>query len=195
MDARKRRSREKLTKALCTLLATKPLEMITIDEITKQAGVTRQTFYSNYDSKHAVLLAYMEQWQSTLMNLYEQGVPKGMDSQKQMAYLMSQSFAMFGEDVELRRAIISGRAGHEILNIYRKLVVSILERKLQDDQQEMPSEDQRLFALFSAFGVTGVTDAWSKGEFDLTAEALAEKLSDFTHRGLNGQLKQREGTL
>ena len=60
MDLRKRRSQEKLQLALAQHLQDKTIDEITIGELTKTAGVSRQTFYSNFDSKQSILLSRIE---------------------------------------------------------------------------------------------------------------------------------------
>ena len=60
MDLRKRRSQEKLQMALAQHLQTQTIDEITIGELTQTAGVSRQTFYSNFDSKQSILLNRIE---------------------------------------------------------------------------------------------------------------------------------------
>jgi len=60
VDLRKRRSQEKLQLALAQHLQSKTIDEITIGELTKTAGVSRQTFYSNFDSKQSILLSRIE---------------------------------------------------------------------------------------------------------------------------------------
>lgn len=54
-DARMLRSREALRGALLQLLQDKPLEQITIREITAQAGVGYATFFRHHPTKEALL--------------------------------------------------------------------------------------------------------------------------------------------
>ncbi len=48
LDRRQRKSREAIQNALLELLRTKPLEQITISELSIKADVNRKTFYNNY---------------------------------------------------------------------------------------------------------------------------------------------------
>ncbi len=48
LDRRQRKSREAIQNALLELLRTKPLEQITISELSMKADVNRKTFYNNY---------------------------------------------------------------------------------------------------------------------------------------------------
>lgn len=51
--------RESLTQALLLLLRTKSLEQITITELAKKAGVSRNAYYRNFRSKNALLNSYL----------------------------------------------------------------------------------------------------------------------------------------
>ncbi len=48
LDRRQRKSREAIQNALLALLRDKPLEEITISELSARADVNRKTFYNNY---------------------------------------------------------------------------------------------------------------------------------------------------
>ena len=58
-------ARECIVKALLQLAKTKPLSSITISELTKRAGVSRMTFYRNYNSKEDVFSSYLIEILST----------------------------------------------------------------------------------------------------------------------------------
>lgn len=60
LDARIVRSRARLEAALLALLAEKPLRDINIAELTKAAGMSRQTFYLHYDNIEEVLIRKFE---------------------------------------------------------------------------------------------------------------------------------------
>ena len=52
--------RESITEALLLLMNSKPFGQITITEIVKKAGVSRVSFYRNYESKEDVLVSYLD---------------------------------------------------------------------------------------------------------------------------------------
>lgn len=49
------RSKNALSRALLTLMMYKPLDDITISHITARAGLSRQTFYTNFEKKEDIL--------------------------------------------------------------------------------------------------------------------------------------------
>lgn len=54
LDRRQRKSREAIQNALLALLRDKPLDQITISELSAKADVNRKTFYNNYHSLQEV---------------------------------------------------------------------------------------------------------------------------------------------
>lgn len=55
------RSKRRITEALLKLLQTTPFSKISIKDIVEEAGLTRQTFYHNFDTKEEVLLCRLEE--------------------------------------------------------------------------------------------------------------------------------------
>ena len=51
--------RESLALALIRLLKKKDFSSITVSEIVKLAGVSRSSFYRNFESKEQLLLSYL----------------------------------------------------------------------------------------------------------------------------------------
>ncbi len=51
--------RESISLALIQLMGQKPLEQISVSEICQLAGVSRSSFYRNYDDKNQVLHSYI----------------------------------------------------------------------------------------------------------------------------------------
>src|SRR5688572_25004616 len=64
-----RRTRTALRTALLYLLETKPLEQITIRELTAEAGVAYATYFRNYEDKEALLHDLAADEISTLLAL------------------------------------------------------------------------------------------------------------------------------
>lgn len=69
MDKRKEanlRVRTNLVQALISLMNDKPYEEISISEIARTAGVSRISYYRNYESKTALLLSTLDEMIATL---------------------------------------------------------------------------------------------------------------------------------
>ena len=56
-DARRRRTREALIRAGETLLAERPVDAIAVDDIVREAGVAKGSFFNHFSDKSALALA------------------------------------------------------------------------------------------------------------------------------------------
>lgn len=77
-------TRESIEVALLFLLEKKDMTQISISELVRKAGVSRNAFYRNYKSKEEILeLAYertshqlMDKWQALQTKIQQNGVPQ-----------------------------------------------------------------------------------------------------------------------
>ncbi|WP_268913600.1 TetR/AcrR family transcriptional regulator [Lentilactobacillus sp. SPB1-3] len=94
-------SKEWIAQALLILLRDKPLDKITVTEITKKAGVARLTFYRNFDSKEDVI-----QYQSN--QLFKQYLNELQQSQSAMTLeaILKTSFAYWQDGEETLQVMI-----------------------------------------------------------------------------------------
>ena len=53
-------AKECMVSALMQLLETKPLSAISVTELTEKAGVSRMTYYRNYQSKEEIFQDYLD---------------------------------------------------------------------------------------------------------------------------------------
>lgn len=65
MDHRRQKTKRAFQQALFDLLATKPIEQITVVELSRRAGVSRRTFYVHYQTITDILTDYRQElyWQ------------------------------------------------------------------------------------------------------------------------------------
>lgn len=70
-----RRSINLIVEAMLELMGTKPFKNITISEITRQAGVVRNTFYAHFNTKEDILSHHMFHiFETGLKAYYEENV-------------------------------------------------------------------------------------------------------------------------
>lgn len=55
------RSKRRITDSLLELMQTTPFSKITIKDVVERAGLTRQTFYHNFETKEEVLLYHIDE--------------------------------------------------------------------------------------------------------------------------------------
>jgi len=162
MDLRKRRSQEKLQVALAHHLQSKTIDEITIGELTRTAGVSRQTFYSNFDSKQSILLNRIE----TLFtrsranfdaltkrddlgreDLIEQGI----------RHLLEEC----GREKTMMRAAFTGQAGIQCLSLLKEHLSSMIaERVLHQFNLNFEARQLDLVSDFYAGALIGTIQGW-----------------------------------
>ncbi len=82
--------RESITEALLRLMSKKDFSEISISELTKTAGVSRVSFYRNYESKEDILLQHMENTVTIEFGKVIEGTPNASIEQ-----IWETAFSMF----------------------------------------------------------------------------------------------------
>ena len=162
MDLRKRRSQEKLQLALAQHLQTQTIDEITIGELTRTAGVSRQTFYSNFDSKQSILLNRIEllfdksrKNFETLINRDDLGREEVVELG--LKYLLDEC----AEEKTLMRAAFTGQAGIQCLSLLNQLLRKLIaERISYQFNYNFDADKLNMVSDFIAGGVIGVVQGW-----------------------------------
>ena len=93
-DLRVARTKKSITDAFVALLAKKPFNSITIQEISDQAAINRATFYAHFEDKYALMEKYTEEIFSELNDLVENRYPGG-DSTDKSTQLSAMLYCFF----------------------------------------------------------------------------------------------------
>ena len=192
MDLRKRRSQEKLQLALAQHLQNKTIDEITIGELTKTAGVSRQTFYSNFDSKQSILLSRIE-------TLFERSWAKSealvqnadIGRTEFVEYSMKTLLEECDKERTLMRAAFTGQAGIQCLSLLKRLVSRLIsERVLLHFNSNLSQAELDPVSEFYAGGVIGTVQGWlldDSGARDL--DDIAKKIGLLMPHGLDGYVR------
>jgi AcrR family transcriptional regulator len=162
LDLRKRRSQEKLQLALAHHLQNKTIDEITIGELTKTAGVSRQTFYSNFDSKQSILLnriqmVFEKAWTKTEALIQSTEVGREEFVEVSVRNLLEEC----DRDRTLMRAAFTGQAGIQCLSLLKTLISKLIsERILFQFNHNFTSQQLDTIADFYAGGLIGSIQGW-----------------------------------
>ncbi len=188
MDLRKRRSQEKLQVALAYHLERKTIDEITIGELTKSAGVSRQTFYSNFDSKQSILLNRIE-------TLFDKSWKK-LDSLIQSNAVGREEFVEFcvkalleecEKDRALMRAAFTGQAGIQALSSLKSFISRLIEERiLFQFNHNFTAEQLDTISDFYAGGIIGVVQGWLLSDGRQSIGRVVELLGILIPHGLDG---------
>lgn len=152
--------KECIADALLKLLQDKPLEEITISEITTLANVGRVTFYRHFSSKEDILYFKLrlltEQWHSSLTK-----------EQLTETYFIATTFFEFIYSIrDIVHILCKSNLPHIILFSFYKI--------LKPD--DILSFSDKAETTFTAFGLFGMILEWEKEGFRQTPKELADLL-------------------
>lgn len=173
-DRRTRRSRASLQRSLLTLVAAKPYDAITIDDITEAADVARATFYAHYRDKAALLGEALAEMTAELAARVAVLTPRGETVYAGAA--ITEVFAHAAEHRDLHRLVLSGEAGAApraaLIAAFRAHTATILAELAEHfGQQPRAPMTRTTTALVGALLLT--IEVWLAGELDGTPAELA----------------------
>jgi AcrR family transcriptional regulator len=109
-----------MVESLMKLLDKKPLSEITITEITEGAGVSRMSYYRNYDSKEEILIDHLDKIFTDYLELIKKWNYKG--SCFDYAYLL-QCFTYFSKQQQFMICLLKSGMGDLMLNRLTTFIV------------------------------------------------------------------------
>ena len=152
--------------SLKRLMVRKPLDKISIREITEGCGVNRQTFYYHFQDIYDLLEWMYQQEAVSLLAQYE-GVLLWQDGLLQLLRYLQDN-----RDICLC-ALRS--LGHEHLrHFFQQNVYDIIRYTVEDltRDQDLPQGYEELMTRFYVSALAGVVESWLIGELKRTPEEL-----------------------
>lgn len=195
VDRRQRKSRAALRLALTNLVATKPYEAITVEDIVDAADVARATFYAHYRDKTELLI-------DTTRELVVELQTRVLDVLPQQPSPTGAGLIAVFEHVKTRpdlyRVLISGEGGpaprEELTTAFTDTAARALATFKGTGGQEM-----RLPMAFVATAFVGsmlaVVESWLGGHIRGTAKQLAVRFLQGQLAGLEWALGFEPGEL
>ncbi|MFT5571159.1 MAG: AcrR family transcriptional regulator [Cryomorphaceae bacterium] len=191
MDLRKRRSQEKLQIALAHHLQSKTIDEITIGELTRTAGVSRQTFYSNFDSKQSILLNRIEAMFDKSWNKTESLVQSASIGREEFVELSVKNLLQeCDKDRTLMRAAFTGQAGIQCLSLLKSLISQLIsDRILFQFNHNLDARHLDTISDFYAGGIIGTVQGWLLDDSGLKdLNMVARQIGRVIPHGLDGYI-------
>lgn len=165
-------ARECIVSALMQLLRQKPLSAITIKELCERAGVSRMTFYRNYDAKEDILLSHI---QDILARYQREDRETAQEGQFYDRARVRRGFSYFYQYKDFVDGLVHCGLGEVFL---QKLTAFALEKWLQDETDRV----QR-YRLVSYVGLLfNCYMTWIQAPQDMTLDALTELVFSFCEK-------------
>ena len=113
-------ARECIVTALMLLLKEKPLSAISISELTEKAGVSRMTYYRNYQSKEDIFSSYLEE---ALTDYQQEARRLSLDQHVYAPGNLLHCFSYFDTHKEFLDSLFKSGLGHLLLTAISKYMI------------------------------------------------------------------------
>jgi AcrR family transcriptional regulator len=180
LDPRARRSKQALESALLELVARRDLAQISIADITKQAGVSRSTFYEHYADVHDLAASACTVVFDELVAGAPMMDPGIVESDAPEDNPLVPVFSHFARHAQLYRSLLGPDGSARVINhlLHRTMIRAYTNRRLAGDARvttprdpgEVPYDPE---AAVIAGALVGTAIDWLRRGCPGTAEELA----------------------
>ena len=160
-----------ILKVFGDLAASRPVDKITVKDITDQCGISRNTFYYHYQDIYQVLKAYVQYSAEHVIELMvEDEGEDGKAGLKEIRYLEANR--------ELLCNLYRSAANEEVRNCLQSASQIIFDRLIESVSQgmEVQAEDKRLLSSVCQYTVRGIMTSWMEEDGMLNGETLEQVL-------------------
>lgn len=172
-DRRTIRTKRVIHNAFIALLKEKPLNKITVSELSEKADLGRGTFYLHYKDVYDLYEQIEDKLYTELGKIVDASYVENKDmdikvlSQTILEYVSSnkEAFKLF--------ALSESYSKH-----LHKLRVLFCDKIFQYDKEESISLQERIDIVFLVSGITGIIEEWLAGDIDISQEQLAVQLHE-----------------
>lgn len=178
-DLRSIRTQRHLREALCELMREKPINKITIRELTERAEISRCTFYLYHDSIYSMLKSMENDMLSDFREELRTIISQTTDSRQLIAKIIEFSFQHSEEHLHYCRLIYSGPGNPDFIRQYSQLIIEELDRAY-------PVKTNRELEMAMNFYITGVVSSiqtWVANEVRETPKEMSIRVIDIITNG------------
>ncbi len=158
-----------ILKVFGDLAASRPVDKITVKDITDQCGISRNTFYYHYQDIYQVLKAYVQYSAEHVIELMvEDEGEDGKAGLKEIRYLEANR--------ELLCNLYRSAANEEVRNCLQSASQIIFDRLIESVSQgmEVQAEDKKILSAVCQYTVRGIMTSWMEEDGTLNGETLEQ---------------------
>lgn len=174
-DQHIRRTHERLGSALVRLIAEKPIDYITVQEVLDRAAVGRSTFYLHFRSKDDLLFSQLEMFLETMSTALSR---QKEESNRLVA--VTEMFAHIGGQNKMYRALRDSRRLDDFFDLAQDFFARGIEQRLKESRQ-VPKLAQRELAV-RAVSLAGSLLALLRWWIDRGAKEPPQEMDEMFHR-------------
>ena len=163
-----RNTKKRLKEGLLKLLEEKPINQISVRELTDMVDVNRGTFYFHYSDIYDML----HKIEDELFEQFEKVVDQNIVPGKNFPYLID-LFSFIKENEEMTQVLLGKNTDIQFVLRIKKL---FLDRSNRYWEEKLGKEGDQDFSLYSSFiilGSVGVIKSWLDGGLQESPEEIA----------------------
>ena len=160
-----------ILKVFGDLAASRPVDKITVKDITDQCGISRNTFYYHYQDIYQVLKAYVQYSAEHVIELMvEDEGEDGKAGLREIRYLEANR--------ELLCNLYRSAANEEVRKCLQSASQIIFDRLIESVSQgmEVQAEDKKILSAVCQYTVRGIMTSWMEEDGMLNGETLEQVL-------------------
>ncbi|MDD2374386.1 MAG: TetR/AcrR family transcriptional regulator C-terminal domain-containing protein [Eubacteriales bacterium] len=167
-------TRQQIREVFISLLAEKPVEKITVQELCKQVEINRSTFYAHYTDVHELLESILQEHNEQLRNIfYDENNTSGWELPRRCFESM---FDYFYENQDFYRAYLKNAPTSNVVNFrsflsFDKQLIPLLRRA----GIQSPKEGKYRYEYFHG-GLNSIVREWINSGCQEKPQLLAEFL-------------------
>ena len=169
-----------LALSLKELMKIKPLEKISIRELSDTANVNRQTFYYHFEDIYDLLKWTFQQETVQLLDVDESALlwKEGL----------LQLFKYLGENKEFCLCALQSLGRGHLKRFFYSDISAILGRVIKSLCEKLNASDEHVAFLthFYTLSLAGLVESWLLGEMDQTPEEIIEIIDIFIQDQIRG---------
>lgn len=166
------KNKQYLAEALKEICMSKPLDMVTVTEITKKAGLTRQIFYHHFMDKYELAKwIHFQDYLFTLKSQYDDC--SDVISWKKISY---DWLKIIEKEKEFYRNIYTSSSQNTFLYLIHQHFLESYKQILYHVHSGNPTQEQIFAVEFFCIGLTLKIHEWIKSPFPDSAETFCNLL-------------------
>ncbi len=171
-----------LTDSLKRLMAQKPLNKISIREITEGCGVNRQTFYYHFEDIYDQIRWMYRQEALKLLDQQE-GVLVWQDGLLQLFHYLEENYAVC-------RCVLHSMGHEHLRSFFKTDIYEIVHKVIQYMTSDLNicETEKDILTHFYVSALSGIVENWLMGELPYTPETLVSTADRIIQAHLLGAL-------
>lgn len=166
---------EAIYDAFFLILKEKDIEKITVSDVIKRAGIVRSTFYNHYENIPSLVTAIEDKTIQDIFSLMETFHPKN-DWDICKSYFLT--ICNYTKENPFLANLLRSPRGDTFLEKAMTMFHQYVANVIQNTTPSYPSKDEISYMIACTIGSTlGVLHKWTRDNFQLPAEAIADILT------------------